>query len=70
MVSFAQACPRGGQKSEFYLVLRVTFEGRCIIDGVIIQLAMSLPNVLFYLLFSSEEGKKDEIIPRGQLALK
>ena len=67
MVSFAQACPRVGQKSEFQLVLRVTFERRCIIDGVIIQLAMSFPNVLFNLLFLSEEGKEDEIIPPGQL---
>ena len=67
MVSFAQACPRGRQKSEFQLVLRVTFGRRCIIDGVIIQLARSFPNALFYLLFLSEEGKEDEIIPLGQL---
>ena len=65
MVSFAQACRRGGQKSEFQLVLRVTFKRRCIINGVVIQLAMSFPNVLFYLLFSSEEGKEDEIISLG-----
>ena len=67
MVSFAKVCPRGRQKSEVQLVLRVTFERRCIIDGVIIQLAVSFSNVLIYLLFSSEEGKEDEIIPLGQL---
>ena len=67
MVSFAQACPRGGQKSEFQLVLRVTFGRRYITEDVIIQLAMSFPNVLFCLLFLSEESKEDEIIPPGQL---
>ena len=66
MVSFAQACPRGRQKSEFQLILRITFERRCI-DGVIIQLAMSFPNVLVYLLFLSEESKEDKVIPLGQL---